>query len=86
MKIYLLPHNTKLMFSKFISSNCGAKSVYAKLCYANSQRVLTCAEPAAVYEIQLVAFNGNGDGPSNRRLVSLTEGAKTAAGRTPEDL
>nr|XP_046256495.1 immunoglobulin superfamily DCC subclass member 3-like isoform X1 [Scatophagus argus]XP_046256496.1 immunoglobulin superfamily DCC subclass member 3-like isoform X1 [Scatophagus argus] len=36
-------------------------------------------EPAAVYEIQLVAFNGNGDGPSNRRLVSLAEGANTAA-------
>ncbi|XP_036931483.1 immunoglobulin superfamily DCC subclass member 3-like [Acanthopagrus latus] len=37
-------------------------------------------EPAEVYEIQLVAFNGNGDGPSNRRLVSLIEGTKTAAG------
>ncbi|XP_059194995.1 immunoglobulin superfamily DCC subclass member 3-like [Centropristis striata] len=36
-------------------------------------------EPAAVYEIQLVAFNGNGDGPSNRRLVSLAEGGDTAA-------
>nr|XP_020474375.1 immunoglobulin superfamily DCC subclass member 3-like [Monopterus albus] len=36
-------------------------------------------EPAAVYEIQLVAFNGNGDSPSNRRLVSLTEGQNTAA-------
>ncbi|KAF1388582.1 hypothetical protein PFLUV_G00091790 [Perca fluviatilis] len=31
-------------------------------------------EPAAVYEIRLLAFNGNGDGPSNRRLVSLSEG------------
>lgn len=40
------------------------------------------AEPAAVYEIQLVAFNGNGDGPSNRRLVSLGEGGNTAAGRS----
>ncbi|XP_074508558.1 immunoglobulin superfamily DCC subclass member 3 [Sebastes fasciatus] len=36
-------------------------------------------EPAAVYEIQLVAFNGNGDSPSNRRLVSLTDGGNTAA-------
>ncbi|XP_056237362.1 immunoglobulin superfamily DCC subclass member 3-like [Seriola aureovittata] len=36
-------------------------------------------EPAAVYEIQLVAFNGNGDSPSNRRLVSLAEGGNTAA-------
>ncbi|XP_041798165.1 immunoglobulin superfamily DCC subclass member 3-like [Chelmon rostratus] len=35
-------------------------------------------EPAAVYEIQLVAFNGNGDGPSSRRLVSLAEGGNTA--------
>ncbi len=40
------------------------------------------AEPAAVYEIQLVAFNGNGDGPANRRLVSLTEGGNTAAGKS----
>ncbi|XP_068180838.1 immunoglobulin superfamily DCC subclass member 3-like [Antennarius striatus] len=38
-------------------------------------------EPAAVYEIQLVAFNGNGDGPTDRRLVSLAEGgAPDAAG------
>ncbi|XP_039974319.1 immunoglobulin superfamily DCC subclass member 3-like [Xiphias gladius] len=36
-------------------------------------------EPAAVYEIQLVAFNGNGDSPSNRRLVSLAEGGNAAA-------
>ncbi|XP_030605768.1 immunoglobulin superfamily DCC subclass member 3-like [Archocentrus centrarchus] len=36
-------------------------------------------EPAAVYEIQLVAFNGNGDSPSNRRLVSLAEGESAAA-------
>ncbi|TKS82783.1 Immunoglobulin superfamily DCC subclass member 3 [Collichthys lucidus] len=39
-------------------------------------------EPAAVYEIQLVAFNGNGDGPSNRRLVSLAEGGDTAPGES----
>lgn len=44
------------------------------------------AEPAAVYEIQLVAFNGNGDSPSTRRLVSLEEGAKSAAGRSCWDL
>lgn len=37
------------------------------------------AEPAAVYEIQLVAFNGNGDGPANRRLVSLADGGEAAA-------
>ncbi|KAG7476149.1 immunoglobulin superfamily DCC subclass member 3-like [Solea senegalensis] len=36
-------------------------------------------EPAAVYEIQLVAFNGNGDSLSNRRLVSLEDGGNTAA-------
>ncbi|XP_068425810.1 immunoglobulin superfamily DCC subclass member 3-like, partial [Clinocottus analis] len=36
-------------------------------------------EPAAVYEIQLVAFNGNGDGPANRRLVSLAEEGNPAA-------
>ncbi|XP_047455016.1 immunoglobulin superfamily DCC subclass member 3-like [Mugil cephalus] len=36
-------------------------------------------EPASVYEIQLVAFNGNGDSPSTRRLVSLAEGGNSAA-------
>ncbi|CAI5661408.1 immunoglobulin superfamily DCC subclass member 3 [Oreochromis niloticus] len=36
-------------------------------------------EPAAIYEIQLVAFNGNGDSPSNRRLVSLADGERAAA-------
>ncbi|XP_043972593.1 immunoglobulin superfamily DCC subclass member 3-like isoform X1 [Gambusia affinis] len=36
-------------------------------------------EPAAVYEIQLVAFNGNGDSSSARRLVSLAEGGASAA-------
>lgn len=40
------------------------------------------SEPAAVYEIQLVAFNGNGDSPANRRLVSLAEGGDSAAGRS----
>ncbi|KAG7335959.1 hypothetical protein KOW79_000652 [Hemibagrus wyckioides] len=40
-------------------------------------------EPAAVYEIQLVAFNGNGDSIGNKRLVSLAEtgtGEKNSAG------
>ncbi|XP_013855026.1 immunoglobulin superfamily DCC subclass member 3 [Austrofundulus limnaeus] len=37
-------------------------------------------ELAAVYEIQLVAFNGNGDSASTRRLVSLSEGGASAAG------
>lgn len=44
-------------------------------------RVFT--EPAAVYEIQLVAFNGNGDSIGNKRLVSLAEngtGDKNSAG------
>ncbi|XP_008296556.1 immunoglobulin superfamily DCC subclass member 3 [Stegastes partitus] len=40
-------------------------------------------EPAAVYEIQLVAFNGNGDSPSTRRLVSLAEvGNSATAGQS----
>jgi len=34
-------------------------------------------EPAAVYEIQLTAFNGNGDSISNKRLVSLAETQKS---------
>ncbi|XP_070979119.1 immunoglobulin superfamily DCC subclass member 3-like [Oncorhynchus clarkii lewisi] len=40
-------------------------------------------EPAAVYEIQLVAYNGNGDGAANKHLVSLAESgtsAKTSSG------
>ncbi|XP_024917243.1 immunoglobulin superfamily DCC subclass member 3 [Cynoglossus semilaevis] len=36
-------------------------------------------EPATVYEILLVAFNGNGDSVSNRRLVSLADQGKSAA-------
>ncbi|XP_074539372.1 immunoglobulin superfamily DCC subclass member 3 [Halichoeres trimaculatus] len=41
-------------------------------------------ERLAVYEIQVLAFNGNGDSASNRRLVSLAEGGTTkpAAGQT----
>ncbi|KAF7645014.1 hypothetical protein LDENG_00212070, partial [Lucifuga dentata] len=41
---------------------------------------ISLLEPAAVYQIQLVAFNGNGDSPANRRLVSLAEGGVNAAG------
>ncbi|XP_036395685.1 immunoglobulin superfamily DCC subclass member 3-like, partial [Megalops cyprinoides] len=40
-------------------------------------------EPAAVYEIKLVAYNGNGDSDGNMRLVSLAEegtSAKTSTG------
>ncbi|ROL53502.1 Immunoglobulin superfamily DCC subclass member 3 [Anabarilius grahami] len=42
-------------------------------------------EAAAVYEIQLIAFNGNGDSIGNKRLVSLAETEKSrkdAAGQT----
>ncbi|XP_053743004.1 immunoglobulin superfamily DCC subclass member 3-like isoform X2 [Synchiropus splendidus] len=35
-------------------------------------------EAAAVYQVQLLAFNGNGDSPPNRRLVSLVEGGSSA--------
>uniref|UniRef100_A0A672N0S2 Immunoglobulin superfamily DCC subclass member 3 n=1 Tax=Sinocyclocheilus grahami TaxID=75366 RepID=A0A672N0S2_SINGR len=35
-------------------------------------------EASAVYEIQLTAFNGNGDSIGNKRLVSLAETEKTA--------
>ncbi|KAJ8290075.1 hypothetical protein GJAV_G00008440 [Gymnothorax javanicus] len=44
---------------------------------------LSLLEPAAVYEIKLVAYNGNGDGDGNVRLVSLAEEAassKTSTG------
>ncbi|XP_062847627.1 immunoglobulin superfamily DCC subclass member 3 [Trichomycterus rosablanca] len=40
-------------------------------------------ESSAVYEIQLVAFNGNGDSIGNKRLVSLTDagtGGRNSAG------
>lgn len=35
-------------------------------------------EPAAVYEIQLVAYNGNGESIANKRLVSLAESGTNA--------
>ncbi|KAM9782584.1 LOW QUALITY PROTEIN: immunoglobulin superfamily DCC subclass member 3-like [Neosynchiropus ocellatus] len=35
-------------------------------------------EAAAVYLVQLLAYNGNGDSPPNRRLVSLVEGGSSA--------
>jgi len=34
-------------------------------------------ESSAVYEIQLSAFNGNGDSIANKRLVSLAETEKS---------
>ncbi|XP_020353225.1 immunoglobulin superfamily DCC subclass member 3-like [Oncorhynchus kisutch] len=42
-------------------------------------------EPAAVYEIQLVAYNGNGDGAANKHLVSLAESGTSAktSGQSP---
>ncbi|KAM6968153.1 immunoglobulin superfamily DCC subclass member 3-like [Aplochiton taeniatus] len=39
---------------------------------------ISLLEPAAVYEIQLVAYNGNGDGTATTRLVSLAEGGTSA--------
>ncbi|XP_073781730.1 immunoglobulin superfamily DCC subclass member 3 isoform X1 [Danio rerio] len=43
-------------------------------------------EAASVYEIQLIAFNGNGDSIGNKRLVSLAEteksGKESAAGQS----
>lgn len=35
----------------------------------------SCSEAAAVYEMKLVAFNGNGESDCSKRLVSLGEGA-----------
>ncbi|KAI7806106.1 putative immunoglobulin superfamily DCC subclass member 3-like, partial [Triplophysa rosa] len=43
-------------------------------------------EPAAVYEIQLTAFNGNGDSISNKRLVSLAETEKSRKDTAGESL
>lgn len=37
-------------------------------------------DSGAIYEVRLVAFNGNGDGNCSKRLVSLTEdGSSTKA-------
>ena len=50
-----------------------------------SYLAISVSEPTAVYEIQLVAYNGNGDGTANKRLVSLAESgtsAKTSSGET----
>nr|XP_057908701.1 immunoglobulin superfamily DCC subclass member 3-like [Doryrhamphus excisus] len=41
---------------------------------------LSNLEPHSLYEIQLVAFNGNGESPITRHLVSLEEDKNTAAG------
>lgn len=44
-----------------------------------------CLEAAAVYEMKLVAFNGNGESDCSKRLVSLGEGATSSRndGRCP---
>ncbi|XP_056142145.1 immunoglobulin superfamily DCC subclass member 3 [Lampris incognitus] len=39
-------------------------------------------EPSAVYEIQLVAYNGNGDSPASQRLVSLAERGNSGVGQS----
>lgn len=43
---------------------------YTTLCLSSSESVL---EPGAVYEIKLVAYNGNGESDCSKRLVSLAE-------------
>lgn len=35
-------------------------------------------DPGAVYEIKLVAYNGNGESDCSKRLVSLAEDGTTA--------
>lgn len=52
------------------------------VCVCECLAAVSPAESAAVYEIQLMAFNGNGDSPGNRRLVSLGEGGANAAGKS----
>lgn len=34
---------------------------------------LSVSEPGGVYEVKLVAYNGNGESDSSKRLVSLAE-------------
>lgn len=38
-------------------------------------------DPGAVYEIKLVAYNGNGESDCSKRLVSLAEDGTTAKNR-----
>lgn len=42
--------------------------------------LLLPAEPGALYEIKLQAFNGNGDGDSSAHLVSLRDVSLATAG------
>uniref|UniRef100_A0A665TLF0 Immunoglobulin superfamily DCC subclass member 3 n=1 Tax=Echeneis naucrates TaxID=173247 RepID=A0A665TLF0_ECHNA len=74
------PPKTSVHFSQFLHEGPQPDG-HAGLLGAAHVSVLP-AEPAAVYEIQLLAFNGNGDSPSNRRLVSLEDRGNSAAGRT----
>ncbi|XP_048850012.1 immunoglobulin superfamily DCC subclass member 3-like [Brienomyrus brachyistius] len=52
-------------------------------CHVNTH-TLSHLDSGAIYEVKLVAFNGNGEGNCSKRLVSLTEdgtSAKANAGR-----
>lgn len=53
-----------------ISSFIPSIQFYTTLCLSSSESVL---EPGAVYEIKLVAYNGNGESDCSKRLVSLAE-------------
>lgn len=70
-----------LVYIKIPNANAHDDSLLAE---QSSLDVPLSAESAALYEIQLVAFNGNGDSPENRRLVSLTKGGNGSTGMTFE--
>ncbi|XP_072562062.1 immunoglobulin superfamily DCC subclass member 3-like [Paramormyrops kingsleyae] len=56
-------------------------------CHVNTH-TLSHLDPGAIYEVKLVAFNGNGEGNCSKRLVSLTEdgtSAKANGGEGPCD-
>uniref|UniRef100_A0A3B3R762 Immunoglobulin superfamily DCC subclass member 3 n=1 Tax=Paramormyrops kingsleyae TaxID=1676925 RepID=A0A3B3R762_9TELE len=46
-------------------------------CHVNTH-TLSHLDPGAIYEVKLVAFNGNGEGNCSKRLVSLTEDGTSA--------
>lgn len=55
--------------------------VCVHLCPGVSRFLTACfpSEPATVYEMKLVAFNGNGEGEGSRRLVSLGDEATSSS-------
>lgn len=51
-----------------------AETLYFKTCFQTLDSMGPfVSEPGAVYEVKLVAYNGNGESDCQKRLVSLVE-------------